>query len=245
MRRASEIGLEFLASLDERHVGARTDAATLATQLGGPLPDDGLDPDAVVEEMARILDPGLVASAGPRYFGFVVGGALPASAAADWLTAAWSQNAVLHALSPAAAAAELVAGAWMLDLLGLPANAGVGFPTGAGLGNAVGLAAARHAVLSRAGWDVEAHGLYGAPEIRVVIGDDAHSTLLTALQYLGLGRERVVRIPADDQGRMRADLLPEALDEKIPTIVAIQAGNVNSGAFDPAPEICARARVSR
>jgi glutamate/tyrosine decarboxylase-like PLP-dependent enzyme len=144
---------------------------------------------------------------------------------------------VLHALSPAAAAAELVAGSWMLDLLGLPADAGVGFPTGAGLGNAVGLAAARHAVLSRAGWDVEARGLYGAPEIRVVIGDDAHSTLLTALQYLGLGRERVVRIPADDQGRMRAELLPEALDESVPTIVCIQAGNVNSGAFDPADAV--------
>ena len=237
MRRAAELGLEFLGSLDERHVGARTDAASLATQLGGPLPEDGQDPEAVVEEMARVLDPGLVASVGPRYFGFVVGGALPASAAADWLTGAWSQNAVLHALSPAAAAAELVAGAWMLDLLGLPPNAGVGFPTGAGLGNAVGLAAARHAVLSRAGWDVEARGLYGAPEIRVVIGADAHSTLLTALQYLGLGRERVVRIPADDQGRMRAELLPEALDPSIPTIVAIQAGNVNSGAFDPADAV--------
>ena len=237
MRRAAELGLEFLGSLDERHVGARTDAASLATQLGGPLPEDGQDPEKVVEEMARVLDPGLVASVGPRYFGFVVGGALPASAAADWLTGAWSQNAVLHALSPAAAAAELVAGAWMLDLLGLPPNAGVGFPTGAGLGNAVGLAAARHAVLSRAGWDVEARGLYGAPEIRVVIGADAHSTLLTALQYLGLGRERVVRIPADDQGRMRAELLPEALDPSIPTIVAIQAGNVNSGAFDPADAV--------
>jgi len=237
MRRAAELGLEFLGSLDERHVGARTDAASLATQLGGPLPEDGQDPEKVVEEMARVLDPGLVASVGPRYFGFVVGGALPASAAADWLTGAWSQNAVLHALSPAAAAAELVAGAWMLDLLGLPPNAGVGFPTGAGLGNAVGLAAARHAVLSRVGWDVEARGLHGAPEIRVVIGADAHSTLLTALQYLGLGRERVVRIPADDQGRMRAELLPEALDPSIPTIVAIQAGNVNSGAFDPADAV--------
>jgi glutamate/tyrosine decarboxylase-like PLP-dependent enzyme len=234
MRRASELAIDYLRGLDERHVGARTDAASLAGQLGGPVPDEGQDPEAVVEEMARVLDAGLVASAGARYFGFVVGGALPASAAADWLTGAWSQNAVLHALSPAAAAAELVAGAWMLDLLGLPPNAGVGFPTGAGLGNAVGLAAARHAVLAKAGWDVEARGLYGAPEIRVVIGDEAHSTILTALQYLGLGRERVVRIPADDQGRMRAELLPEALDRDLPTIVCIQAGNVNSGAFDPA-----------
>jgi glutamate/tyrosine decarboxylase-like PLP-dependent enzyme len=237
MRRASELALSYVNGLGERHVGALTDAASLATQLGGPLREDGQDPEAVIEEMARVLDPGLVASAGPRYFGFVVGGALPASVAADWLTGAWSQNGVLHALSPASAAAELVAGSWMLDLLGLPPDAGVGFPTGAGLGNAVGLAAARHAVLAKAGWDVEARGLYGAPEIRVVIGGDAHSTLLTALQYLGLGRERVVRIPADDQGRMRADLLPDALDHSVPTIVCIQAGNVNSGAFDPADAV--------
>lgn len=237
MRRAAELGLEYVKGLAERPVGARTDAATLAAQLGGPLPDAGEEPTTVVEEMARILDPGLVASAGPRYFGFVIGGALPAAVGADWLTGAWSQNAVVHALSPAAAAAELVAGAWMLDLLGLPADAGVGFPTGAGLGNAVGLASARHALLARVGWDVEARGLYGAPEIRVVIGDDAHSTLLTALQYLGLGRERVVRIPVDDQGRMRADLVPDALDPGVPTIVCIQAGNVNSGAFDPADAV--------
>ena len=237
MRRAAELGIEFEQGLAERHVGALADAATLAARLGGPLPDDGEDPVAVVEEMARVLDPGLVASAGPRYFGFVIGGQLPAAAGADWLTGAWAQNAAVHALSPAAAAAELVAGAWMLDLLGLPPDAGVGFPTGAGLGNAVGIAAGRHAVLARAGWDVEARGLYGAPEIRVVIGGDAHSTLLTALQYLGLGRERVVRIPADEQGRMRADQLPDALDPAVPTIVCIQAGNVNSGAFDPADAI--------
>jgi len=237
MRRAAELGIEFERGLADRHVGAVTDAATLAAALGGPLPDDGEDPVAVVEQMARVLDPGLVASAGPRYFGFVIGGQLPAAAGADWLTGAWAQNAVVHALSPAAAAAELVARAWMLDLLGLPPDAGVGFPTGAGLGNAVGIAAGRHAVLARAGWDVEAHGLYGAPEIRVVIGGDAHSTLLTALQYLGLGRERVVRVPADEEGRMRADLLPDALDETVPTIVCMQAGNVNSGAFDPADAI--------
>ena len=237
MRRASELGIEYATGLAERRVGAQTDAATLAARLGGPLPDDGEDAETVVEQMARDFDPGLVASAGPRYFGFVVGGSLPAAAGADWLTGAWSQNAALHALSPAAAAAELVAGAWMLDLLGLPTDASVGFPTGAGLGNAVGLAAARHAVLARAGWDVEARGLYGAPEIRVVIGEEAHSTVLTALQYLGLGRERVVRLPADDQGRVRADALPEVLDTDVPTIVVIQAGNVNSGAFDPADAV--------
>ena len=160
---------------------------------------------------------------------------MPASAAADWLTTAWGQNGGLHALSPAAAAAEEVAGRWMLELLGLPAEASFGLPTGAGLGNTVGLAAGRHAVLARAGWDVEADGLYGAPEIRVLIGADAHATLLTALQYLGLGRDRVLRVPADDQGRMRADAAREAIaGADGPLLVAIQAGNVNSGGFDPA-----------
>jgi glutamate/tyrosine decarboxylase-like PLP-dependent enzyme len=234
MRRAAELGLEFLAGLDERHVAALEDDVTLAARLGGPLPDGGADPERVVEEMAAAFETGLVASAGPRYFGFVIGGQLPAAAAADWLTGAWSQNAALHALSPAGAAAEVVAGAWMLELLGLPSDASVGFPTGAGLGNAVGLAAGRHAVLAMAGWDVEARGLYGAPEIRVIVGEEAHSTLLTALQYLGLGRDRVTRIPTDAQGAMRADALPAALDGDVPTIVCIQAGNVNTGAFDPA-----------
>jgi glutamate/tyrosine decarboxylase-like PLP-dependent enzyme len=234
LRRAAEIGLEFLAGLPERHVGARTDAAGVAARLAGPLPDEGMDATAVVEELAAAVDPGLVGSAGPRYFGFVIGGALPASAAADWLTTAWGQNAALHALSPAAAAAEQVAGAWMLELLGLPADASFGLPTGAGLGNAVGLAAARHAVLAHAGWDVEADGLSGAPPITVLIGAEAHATVLTALQYLGLGRERVTRIATDDQGRMLVDeARAEIATVDGPLIVCIQAGNVNSGAFDP------------
>jgi glutamate/tyrosine decarboxylase-like PLP-dependent enzyme len=237
LRQASERAAEFLAGLNERHVGALADDRSLVAQLGGPLPDEGEDPEVVVEQMARAFDPGLVASAGPRYFGFVIGGSLPAAVGADWLTGAWSQNAALHALSPAAAAAELVAGAWMLDLLGLPTDASVGFPTGAGLGNAVGLAAGRHELLARAGWDVEARGLYGAPEIQVVIGEEAHSTLATALQYLGLGRERVTRVPADEQGRMRADVLAGLLDAAAPALVCIQAGNVNTGAFDPADAV--------
>jgi glutamate/tyrosine decarboxylase-like PLP-dependent enzyme len=234
LRRAAELGIEFVEGLPERHVGARDDATTLADRLGGPLPESATDPLRVIEELADALDPGLVASAGPRYFGFVVGGALPASAAADWLTTAWAQNAALHALSPAAAAAEEVAGCWMLELLDLPRDASFGLPTGAGLGNAVGLAAARHAVLARAGWDVEALGLYGAPPITVVIGEEAHATLLTALQYLGLGRDRVVRVPTDDQGRMSAtEAVAAILRADGPLIVAAQAGNVNTGAFDP------------
>jgi glutamate/tyrosine decarboxylase-like PLP-dependent enzyme len=234
MRRAAEIGLAYLDGLPGRRVGAEVDAAALRATLGGPLPEDGTDATTVVEELAAAAAPGLVGSTGPRYFGFVIGGALPAAAAVDWLTTAWNQNAALNALSPAAAVAEEVAGGWMLELLGLPPDASIGLPTGAGLGNAVGLASARHAVLERAGWDVEARGLYGAPEIAVVIGDEAHATLLTSLQYLGLGRDRVVRIPTDDQGRMRADAARETIARLSgPVIVAAQAGNVNTGAFDP------------
>jgi glutamate/tyrosine decarboxylase-like PLP-dependent enzyme len=238
LRHAAELGLDYLATLSERHVGARADAAAVRERLPSALPETGMDPTAVIGEMAAALDPGIVATPGPRYFGFVIGGALPASAAADWLTTAWGQNAGLHALSPAAAAAEEVAGRWVLELLGLPAEASFGLPTGAGLGNTVGLAAGRHAVLARTGWDVEADGLYGAPEITVLIGAEAHATLLTALQYLGLGRERVIRVPVDDQGRMRADAAREAIaGVEGPLLAAIQAGNVNSGAFDPAADI--------
>ena len=240
LRRAADLGLEYLAGLAERHVGPRAEAAEIRERLPSALPDGPMDAVAVVEELAAAVDPGLVASVGPRYFGFVVGGALPAAAAADWLTGAWGQNAVVHALSPAAAAVEETTGAWMLELLDLPRDASVGLPTGAGLGNAVGLAAGRHAVLEREGWDVEASGLYGAPEITVVIGEEAHATLLTALQYLGLGRDRVVKVQTDEQGRMRAEEARTAIRAvEGPLIVAAQAGNVNTGGFDPVGEIAA------
>jgi glutamate/tyrosine decarboxylase-like PLP-dependent enzyme len=238
LRRAADLGLEFLDGLDERHVGARTDATGLRERLGTALPDGPTDAVTVVEELAAAVDPGIVATAGPRYFGFVIGGALPAAVAADWLTAAWGQNGALHALSPAAAAVEEVAGRWMLDLLGLPAEASFGLTTGAGIGSAVGLAAGRHALLAREGWDVEARGLFGAPEITVIVGDEAHATLLTALQYLGLGRDRVTRVPCDAQGRMRADAARAAIAAATgPLLVATQAGNVNTGGFDPLTEI--------
>jgi glutamate/tyrosine decarboxylase-like PLP-dependent enzyme len=238
LRRAADIGLEYLGALPDRHVGAQTDATATRDRLDSAMPETGADSVRVVEELATAVGPGLVASLGPRYFGFVVGGQLPAAAGADWLTTAWGQNAALHALSPAAAAVEEVAGAWMIELLGLPPEASVGLPTGAGLGNAVGLAAGRHAVLARAGWDVEAAGLYGAPEITVLIGDEAHATVLTALQYLGLGRDRVVRVPTDDQGRMRADEARTAIGAVDgPLIVVLQAGNVNTGGFDPAADV--------
>jgi glutamate/tyrosine decarboxylase-like PLP-dependent enzyme len=242
LRRAEEIGLAYLQGIGERHVGPVAPASRIAAALleaaGGGLPAEGEDPVAVVNELARTVDDGLVASAGPRYFGFVVGGALPAAAGADWLTGAWVQNGGLHALSPAAGGAELVAGRWMLELLGLPPEASFGFPTGAGLGNTIGIAAGRHAVLAREGWDVEANGLYGAPEITVIIGDEAHATVQTSLQYLGLGRDRVLRVAADEQGRMRIDALRDTLASvRGPVIVITQAGNVNTGGFDPVGEI--------
>ena len=234
LREALDLGLDFLNGVGERHVGATADASAIRRRLETGLPEQGTDAAQVVRELAAAVDPGIVATVGPRYFGFVIGGVLPAAAAADVLTMAWGQNGALHALSPAAAAAEEVAGEWMLDLLGLPATASVGLPTGAGLGNAVGIAAGRHAVLQREGWDVEARGLYGAPEITVVIGEEAHATALTALQYLGLGRDRVVRIATDDQGQMRPDALTDALPAiPGPLILLAQAGNVNTGGFDP------------
>jgi glutamate/tyrosine decarboxylase-like PLP-dependent enzyme len=236
LARAYDLSRAYLQTLDERHVGAVADARGVRDRLRTDLTDAGEDAEAVVADMAAALDPGIVASTGPRYYGFVIGGALPAASAADVLTTAWNQNGALHALSPAAAAAEEIAGEWMLDLLGLPSDASVGIPTGAGLGNAVGLAAARHRLLQRAGWDVEAAGLYGAPEIVVLIGDEAHATVLTALQYLGFGRERVTRIAADDQGRMRIDAFRDTvaqLDPQAPLLVITQAGNVNTGGFDP------------
>jgi glutamate/tyrosine decarboxylase-like PLP-dependent enzyme len=238
LQRAAELAAEYRRALPERGVGPRADAATIGERLGS-LPETGVAPMQVLEELVEAVDPGLVASAGPRYFGFVIGGVLPAAAAADWMTTTWAQNAALHASSPAAAAAEQVAGEWMLELLGLPASASIGLPTGAGLGNTVGLAAGRHAVLARAGWDVEAQGLYGAPEIRVVVGEEAHATLLTGLQYLGLGRDRVIRVPTDDQGRIQVNAFRAAMSEAGdgPLMVAAQAGNVNTGGFDPLAEM--------
>jgi len=240
LARAYELSVAYLQTLDERRVGPLTDARGIRDRLRSELTDAGEDSEAVVADMAAALDPGIVASTGPRYYGFVIGGAVPAASAADVLTTAWNQNGALHALSPAAAAAEEIAGEWLLDLLGLPADASVGLPTGAGLGNAVGMAAARHRLLQRVGWDVEAAGLYGAPEIVVMIGDEAHATVLTALQYLGFGRERVTRIAVDDQGQMRMDALRTAvgeMDPQAPLLVIAQAGNVNTGGFDPVGEM--------
>ena len=192
----------------------------------------------MIEDLARDADPGLVASAGPRYFGFVIGGALPVAVAADWLSSAWDQNGGGYAASPSLSVAEEVAGRWVIELLGLPPESGIGFVTGCQMAHFTCLAAARHAVLRDAGWDVEAHGLHGAPELRVIASDQAHVTVPVACRMLGLGAQRVRSVPSDDQGRMVAAELEAALaDGDGPTIVCAQAGDVNSGAFDPIAEI--------
>ena len=239
MRDAAERGVRYLESLAERPVSASAEAVEALGALDGPLPEEGSVPGDVLALLDAQASPATVASAGPRYFGFVTGGSLPAAAAANWLAGAWDQNAFSHISSPATAAIEDIALRWLVDTLHLPAGCGGAFVTGATMANFAGLAAARHRLLGDAGWDVEANGLFGAPEITVIVGDEAHTMLFKSLGLLGFGRERVVRVPADGQGRMRADALPEISG---PTILCLQAGNVNSGAFDPADEICARAK---
>ncbi|KQZ90043.1 pyridoxal-dependent decarboxylase [Phycicoccus sp. Root563] len=243
---ASAAARAHLDGLRERRVGAPPDvtAQSLRAALGGPVPVRGSEPAEVVERLAAAVGPGLVASSGPRYFGYVVGGTLEAAMAADWLAVAWDQVAGLEVMSPAAAAVEEVTGGWLLDLLGLPAQASFGFPTGAQMANFTALATARHAVLERAGWDVEADGLQGAPRIQVVVGGQVHATVPQALRFAGLGSRPDVAA-SDEQGRMRPAALAQVLRrDGGPVIVCAQAGNVNTGAFDPFGELadlCAQA----
>jgi glutamate/tyrosine decarboxylase-like PLP-dependent enzyme len=233
LRRAAELAEEHLASIADRPVGGSTGYEDVVAALDEPLPEHGEDPVAVIERLAAVAGPATVASPGPRYFGFVTGGVLPAALAADWLTTAWDQNAFTRVSSPGAAAIEAVAERWVLEALGLPADAAVGFTTGATMGNFTCLAAARHTVLAREGWDVEADGLAGAPAIRVLVGEHVHASLVVALRYLGLGPSRAVRVPAAG-GAMRVDALERALAEgEGPAIVCAQAGEVNTGASDP------------
>ena len=233
LRRTADLAAGFLATLDERPVRASATRAELLAGLGGPLPETGEDPAAVLEHLAREAEPGVVGMAGPRYFGFVIGGSLPAALAADWLTSTWDQNAGVYAAGPSASVVEEVVGEWLIDLFGLPEGSGFGLTTGCQMAHVTCLAAARHRVLADRGWDVEAHGLAGGPVIDVVAGAEAHATIATALQYLGLGRDRVTAVETDGQGRLRLEALEAALpaDDR-PLIVCLQAGNVNTGAFD-------------
>ncbi len=238
LNEAAARAAKYLAGLGSRPVAPRSDQIDRLQMLAGTLPEGPCDP-TVLALLDDYGSPATVASAGGRYFGFVTGGSLPAALAANWLAGAWDQNAGLWVQSPVAAFLEEVAAGWLRDVFRLPASCGVGFVTGATMANFSCLAAARDALLKRAGWNVEGQGLFGAPEIRVIVGAEAHASLMKALTLVGLGRNRVTTIPADEQGRMRADELP-TLDGR--TLVCMQAGNVNTGAFDPANEICLRAR---
>ncbi len=224
----------YLDGLGERPVAPGRRALDALAELGGPLPQTGRPAAEVIRSLDALAAPATVASAGPRYFGFVTGGALPAALAANWLAGAWDQNAFSAVSSPLGAALEEIALGWVTEALGLPPAWGGSFVTGATMANFAGLAAARHAVLARAGWQVEDDGLFGAPPITVVVGAEAHASLLKALSLLGLGRQRILRVPADQEGRMRPEAFPSL---EGPAIVCLQAGNVNSGAFDPAEEL--------
>jgi glutamate/tyrosine decarboxylase-like PLP-dependent enzyme len=236
---AATYAAEFLESLPERTVAPKATAQDLRNELVGPLPEGPREPRLVVAELARAAEPGLMATPGGRFFGFVIGGGLPAALAADWLASAWDQNAGLYAAAPAASVVEEACGAWLIELFGLPKHVSYGLVTGCQMANFTALAAARHSVLEAAGWDVEADGLTGAPPVRIIVGEERHVTIDRALRFLGFGTASLSTVPADGQGRMRADALKDALaGSSGPTIVCAQAGNVNTGAVDPLGEIC-------
>jgi glutamate/tyrosine decarboxylase-like PLP-dependent enzyme len=241
--RVTSHACDYLATVAERRVAASLTGDELRARLGGALPAAGDDPLRVIDSLADAGSTGTVASQGPRYFGFVTGGAMPAAMAADWLVSAWDQNASVHVMSPLAAVIEQIVAGWLRQLFGLPPQWSVGFVTGAQMANFTSLLTARHHLLERAGWDVEAQGLFGAPPIDVVINDEAHRTISTALRMLGLGAERLRRVETDGQGRMRPDALARMLRGGTgPCIVCAQIGNVNTGAADPIREIAAVTR---
>ena len=236
---ASGRARRYLAALDSRAVAPSPEALAALARFDGPLPERASSPDRVLAELDELGSPATVASAGRRYFGFVTGGSLPVTVAASWLASAWDQNAGLVACSPIGAKLEQVALDWLKDLFHLPRDSGGGLVTSATAANFSALAAARHALLARAGWDVEAQGLFGAPPITVVVGEEVHASVQKALSMVGLGRERVARVPCDAQGRMLREKMPPITER---TIVCVQAGNVNTGAFDPVAEICEHVR---
>jgi len=231
---AAECAVEYATSVDGRRVAPNLEALAALSAFDEALPDLGADPVATIRLLHEVGSPATVATTGPRYFGFVIGAAYPVALGSSWLSSAWDQNAALPVMSPVAAKLHDVTQGWLVDLLRLPAGTAVAFVTGATVANASCLAAGRDALLARLGWDAQARGMFGAPSFEVVIGERAHSTVSKSLGLVGLGRQRVTVVPADDQGRMRADLLPD-LDG--PVLVCAQAGEVNTGAFDPFDEI--------
>jgi glutamate/tyrosine decarboxylase-like PLP-dependent enzyme len=235
---AARRAMAFLESLEHRPVRPDPDAAARLDQLDVPAPVEPTPPAEVLAQLDQFVSPATMANAGPRFFGFVMGGSLPVTVAASWLATAWDQNTCFDSATPGVARLEAISRRWLLELLDLPRDSAISFVTGATVANFTALAAARNAVLKRQGWNVEADGLFGAPPIQVIVGEESHPTLLKSLGMLGLGRNRVTRVAVDSQGRMRADKLPRFT---APSIVCLQAGNIHSGAFDPFPELCAAA----
>ncbi|MGI9254829.1 MAG: pyridoxal phosphate-dependent decarboxylase family protein, partial [Thermomicrobiales bacterium] len=233
--RAIHHALAYLDGLDDAPVMSLASLEAMRARLAHPLPETGLDPAAVIDDLVADMAPGLIASAGPRFFAWVNGGALPAAVAADWLASAWDQNAVMYAASPAAAVAEEVAGAWLIDLLGLPTDASFGFVTGCQGAHVTCLAVARHHLLERTGWDVERDGLFGAPPIRILTSASHHGSVERAARLVGFGLRSIERLPVDDGGRLAPETLAAALaaSPDAPTIVLLQAADLNIGACDP------------
>lgn len=239
LRRAHDRAVDFLRTLPQRPVGARASRQDLLAALSVPLSDDGQDAGQVIDALSRGAEGGIMGSAGPRYFGFVIGGSLPVALAADWLTSAWDQNCGIFVTSPAVSVIEEISREWLLELFDLPRTASVGFVTGGQMANFTALAAARDAVLRSAGWNVEEEGLFGAPPVNVILGAEAHITIHSSLRMLGFGK-RLQQVATDEQGRMRpADLRGTLASLSGPTIVCSQAGNVNTGSVDPLREIAA------
>lgn len=230
--------IDYRQSLGQRPPRAAVDPAALKAAFSTPLPDRPRPARQVIDDLVSAASAGLMANSGPNFFGWVMGASHPAGVAADWLTAAWGQNAGIYQTSPAAAAAEDAVARWLLDLFGLPRDCGFGLTTGATMAGFTCLTAARNTVLARAGWDIEERGVFGAPPITVLLGAEAHSTIFAALRYLGFGEDNILRVTADDEGRMVADDLKAKLARcEGPTIIIAQAGHINSGAFDPFTEI--------
>jgi glutamate/tyrosine decarboxylase-like PLP-dependent enzyme len=244
LRRALELALEYLAALDTAAVGATVSSAELRQRLERPLPEDGLAAEAVVSEVAAAAQGGLLGNAGGRFFGWVMGGCLPAALGADWLTSVWDQVPGAFAVAPSASAVEAVCGRWLLSLLGLPAESSFALVTGCQMAHFTCLAAARHALLAARNWDVEQHGLFGAPRLRLVTGDQRHGTVERAVRMLGMGRSSLVEVPSNARGQLDPVALEQALsrDRECASIVCLQAGDVNTGVFDPFPELIEVAR---
>ena len=244
LERAAELALSYLESLDRAPVGATASLTELRHRFARPLPDEGVDPVTVIDELSRAAAGGLLGSAGGRFYGWVIGAGLPAALGADWLTATWDQNAGLYACSPAAAVVEEVCGGWLKDLLGIPQSASFALVTGCQMAHVTCLAAGRHAVLARAGWDVNQDGLAGAPRVRILTSSEVHGTVTRAAKLLGIGTSNVLAIPSDPAARLAPAGLRAALSREPgrPTMVVLQAGDVNCGAFDPFPELIALAR---